>query len=113
MSFGRPDGGGWELATHALGRGFVRGGNVALGAGTAALTLAAGSFDGAEIRGTERVGFGTYGARMRTPRVPGSLSAFFLYEGGSDIADELDIEIFNDDSRRVMFTTWVAGKSTH
>lgn len=101
------------MDTHPLGRGVVRAENVALHGGTAALTLPAGCLDGAEIRGVERAGFGAYGARMRTSRAPGSLSAFFLYEGGSDIADELDVEIFNDDSRRVMFTTWVAGVTTN
>lgn len=105
--------GEWEPATHALGRGLVRAENVVLYEGAAALTLSVGSFDGAEIRSVDRVGYGVYAARMKTPRAPGTLSAFFLYEGGSDIADELDIEIFNDGSRRVLFTTWVAGETTH
>ncbi len=111
--FDPPVRGRWERGEHALGRGVLRPGNVAIGGGAASLTLPAGSFDGAEIRSTERFGHGVYEARMKTPRAPGTISAFFLYEGGSDIADELDVEIFNDGSRRVMFTTWVAGESTH
>ncbi|HEX8361461.1 MAG TPA: family 16 glycosylhydrolase [Longimicrobium sp.] len=102
-----------EADTHALGRGLVRTGNAVVEGGTASLTLPAHTFDGAEIRSVERFGYGVYEARMKTPRAPGTLSAFFLYEGGSDIADELDVELFNDGSRRVMFTTWVAGKTTH
>lgn len=111
--FGEVVPGRWEMNTHPLGRGSVRAANVAIGGGAAALTLPAGCFDGGEIRSAGPVGFGAYSARMRTPRAPGSLSAFFLYQGGSDIADELDVEIFNDDSRRVMFTTWVAGQTTN
>jgi beta-glucanase (GH16 family) len=111
--FDPPGIGRWEPGVHALGRGHVRAEHVAVGRGAASLTLPAGSFDGAEIRSRKRMGYGTYSARMKTPRAPGTLSALFLYEGGSDIADELDIEVFNDGSRRVMFTTWVAGKTTN
>ncbi|MBD0318725.1 MAG: hypothetical protein ICV87_00220, partial [Gemmatimonadetes bacterium] len=49
---------GWEMDTHPLGRGFVRAANVALGGGTAELTLPAGCFDGGEIRSALPVGFG-------------------------------------------------------
>jgi hypothetical protein len=103
----------WALDTHPLGRGWVRAENVALGGGAASLALSAGAPDGAEIRSTEKFGYGSYTARMRTPLAPGTLSAFFLYEGGSDVADEIDIEIYNDGSRRVLFTTWVAGRQTN
>lgn len=105
--------GRWSLDTHPLGRGWVRAENTAVGGGAAALTFPAGAMDGGEIRSTQKFGFGSYTARMRTPLVPGTLSAFFLYEGGSDIADELDVEIHNDGSRRVLFTTWVAGRMTN
>jgi beta-glucanase (GH16 family) len=103
----------WASYTHPLGRGSVRGDNVALGGGTAALSLSAGAYDGAEIQTTTRYGTGTYQARMRTPDAPGSISAFFLYQGVAGGNDELDIEIFNDGTRRIMFTTWVAGKETN
>jgi beta-glucanase (GH16 family) len=103
----------WTFGSHPLGRGSVLAGNAALGGGAATLHLAAGAFDGAELRSVEKHRFGAYTARMKTPRAPGTVSAFFLYEGGSDIADELDVELFNDGSRRIMFTTWVAGKETN
>lgn len=104
---------GWTTDTHPLGRGSVRAENVALGGGRAALSLAAGAFDGAELLTTTRYGTGAYEARMRTPHAPGSISAFFLYQGGAANADEIDIEIFNDGTRRIMFTTFVAGKQTN
>jgi beta-glucanase (GH16 family) len=111
--FDTPDAGRWVPGAHPLGRGAVQAGNVLLGGGAATLSLSVGAWDGAEIRTTEPFRYGTYTARMKTPRAPGTLSAFFLYQGGSDVADELDIEVFNDGSRRVMFTTWVAGKETN
>ena len=104
---------GWTPDTHPLGRGQVRAQNVALGGGRAALSLAPGAYDGAEILTTTRYGTGVYTARMRTPHAPGSLSAFFLYQGGATGADEIDIEIFNDGSRRIMFTTFVGGRQTN
>lgn len=103
----------WSAGTHPLGRGSVRGTNVALGGGRAALALSAGAYDGAEILTTTRYGTGAYEARMRTPRAPGSVAAFFLYQGVAGGNDEIDIEIFNDGTHRIMFTTWVAGRETN
>ncbi len=102
----------WAADTHPLGRGSVRAENVALGGGVASLSLSAGAYDGAEIRSAARYGPGAFRARMRTPHAPGSISAFFLYEGVPGGNDEIDIEIFNDGTRRVMLTTWVAGRET-
>lgn len=111
--FDGPAFGGWTADTHPLGRGLVRAENVAMGGGTAALSLSAGAYDGAEILTSARYGTGTYAARMRTPVAPGSVSAFFLYQGVAGGNDEIDIEIFNDGTRRIMFTTWVAGRETN
>ncbi len=104
---------GWSADTHPLGRGSVRSTNVSLGGGLASLALSAGAYDGAEIITAARYGTGAYEARMRTPRAPGSVSAFFLYEGVAGGNDEIDIEIFNDGTRRIMFTTWVGGRETN
>lgn len=103
----------WAAGRHPLGRGAVDPANVSVGGGRLSLALPAGRHDGAEIRSAGRVGHGSYSARMRTPRAPGSVSAFFLYEGVQGGNDEVDVEIFNDGSRRVMFTTWAAGRETH
>ena len=42
---------------------------------------------------------------MKVANAPSSLTAFFLYKA-PDYVSELDIEIFNDTTRRVMFTTY-------
>lgn len=110
---GALDGARWRLDTHPLGNGSVRADNVRTGGGGVSLVLSPGGRDGGELRSAERFVYGTYIARMRTPLAPGSISAFFLYQGGSDEADELDIEIPNDGGRAVMFTTWVGGIQTH
>jgi len=104
---------GWGADTHPLGRGSVRSTNVSLGGGLASLALSAGAYDGAEIITAARHGTGAYEARMRTPQAPGSVSAFFLYQGVAGGNDEIDIEIFNDGTRRIMFTTWVGGRETN
>ena len=56
----------------------------------------------------EAFGFGRFEARVRVPHAPSSITGFFLYEP-PDEAQEIDIEIFNDRTGRVMFTYYSAG----
>jgi beta-glucanase (GH16 family) len=107
------DPGLWLPGQHALGRGVLQAANVSATSGILALRLPAGTYDGAEIRSRDRRGPGIYEVRMRTPLAPGSLSAFFLYEFAPRLNDEIDIEILNDGTRRVLLTTWVRGKQTN
>lgn len=103
----------WTPQEHPLGRGafFVR--NVVHDPASGVLRLVhpANTLEGGEIASTARYGYGTFEARLRTPRAPGTISALFLYEGGVK-ADEIDIEIFNDGSRRIMFTAWIDVRET-
>ena len=103
----------WVPGDHPLGRGEFAPENVSHDGSTLGLTLPAGSYDGAEIRSASRVQFRNVEVRLRTPDAPGSISAFFLYELVQLRNDEIDIEILNDGSRRILFTTWVAGKQTN
>lgn len=104
--------GPWVAAEHRLGRGRLRPGLVRPTGAGFALGLRAGSCDGAEVRTRERVHHGTYSVRMRTPRAPGSLSAFFLYEDvpQAEGNDEIDLEILNDGSRRALLNSWIDGR---
>lgn len=102
----------WRAGDHALGRGRVRPGQVAAG-DPMRLRLAPAQCDGAEIRTDARHRAGRFSARIRTPFTPGSLSGFFLYEDVTGGNDEIDIEIYNDGSRRVLLSTWVAGEMTN
>lgn len=57
------------------------------------------------MRSTSLYRFGTYRTRMKIAYAPSSLTAFFLYKR-PDYAQEIDIEIFNDDTGRIMFSTY-------
>ncbi len=103
----------WVPGDHPLGRGWLDPENVNHVSSTLLLTLPAGSNDGAEIRSASRVRFRDIEVRLRTPEAPGSISAFFLYELVQRRNDEIDIEILNDGSKQILFTTWVAGKQTN
>jgi endo-1,3-1,4-beta-glycanase ExoK len=104
----------WSAEDHPLGKGAFYPRNVQPGDGVLRLLLPAGTYDGGEIKSLERFGHGAYEVRMKTPHAPGSISAFFLYQHvPGHRNDEIDIEIHNDGSRRIMFTVWVAGRETH
>jgi beta-glucanase (GH16 family) len=49
---------------------------------------------------------------MNLPGAPGSKTGFFLYKA-PDFESELDLEIYNDSTRRIMFTTYAGGRQTH
>ena len=102
-----------------LGHGSFQRANVSQEGGKLLLTLpgtpqgAPPVTDGAEIRSASRVQFRDIEVRLRTPQAPGSISAFFLYEFVQRRNDEIDIEILNDGSWEILFTTWVSGKQTN
>ena len=99
----------WIPRHHILGRGLLDQENVSHKGSKLLLTLPAGGYYGAEIRSASRVQFRNVEVRLRTPRAPGSISAFFLYELVQQYNGEIDIEVFNDGSRQIWFTTWVKG----
>ena len=103
----------WVPANHPLGRGWLDPENVSPRE-QHALTHA--SRELRRRRGPVRLARAISrcrGVRLRTPDAPGSISAFFLYEFVRRRNDEIDIEILNDGSREILFTTWVAGKQTN
>jgi beta-glucanase (GH16 family) len=110
---GGDDAPGWAAGAHRLGRGLLRPGNVRADGDATRLVLPAGGFDGAQVASAVRYGEGSFVARMRTARAPGSLSALFLYEDvPGDANDEVDVEVFNDGSGRVLLSTWRDGQLT-
>lgn len=100
----------WEAGDHALGRSYLHPRNVGASDGALRLKLPSGTTDGAEIVSHTRHGYGSYEARIKVPMAPSSITGFFLYYP-PDFASEIDIEVFNDDSRRVMFTYYSDGKT--
>ena len=74
--------------------------------------LPARTLEGGEILTNDLHGYGSYSARIRVPYAPGSITGFFLYKS-PDYESEIDVEIFNDSSRRITFTTCAGGRQTH
>ncbi|RJN32398.1 glycoside hydrolase family 16 protein [Nesterenkonia natronophila] len=99
----------WTKSSHRLGRSLLEPSNVDTTGDALRLRLPRGSTNGAEIRSTESHGYARFEARLRVPDAPSSITGFFLYEP-PDEAHEVDIEIFNDRSGKVMFTYYLAGK---
>ncbi len=102
----------WTLVERSAGRGRVMPANVAVADGRLSLKLPAGTLDGGEIRSNAAYRFGTYRARLKIADAPSSITAFYLY-GTPDYAREIDIELFNDSTRRIMFSTYSGGSQTN
>lgn len=102
----------WTAGEHQLGRSALTAGNVVVGNGALELVLPDGTTDGGEIRSTQTYASGVATARMRVADAPSSITGFFLY-AAPDYASEIDIEVFNDPSGRVMFSTYAGGRQTH
>ena len=56
--------------------------------------------------------YGSYRARIKVPDAPPSITGFFLYKE-PDFEKEIDVEILNDSSGRIMFTTYAGGRKTN
>ena len=102
----------WVKIDRPFGHGTLESANVGVANGLLGVELPAGTLNGGEMRSTALNRFGTYRVRMKVANAPTSLTAFFLYKR-PDFAQELDIEIFNDTSRRVWFSTYSGGAQTH
>lgn len=98
----------WDKGNHRLGRSYLDPSNVNVVKGELRLRLPANTTNGGELVSDELHGYGSYTARIKVPRAPSSITGFFLY-AAPDRASEVDIEIFNDRSRRVMFTSYKDG----
>ena len=104
---------GWEATDHRLGRGKVLPENVTMEGGKVRITLPANTVSGGELVSEKLHGPGsTYTARMKVPDAPTSITGFFLYEP-PDLESEIDIEVFNEPSGKILFTTYDGGKQTH
>ena len=106
------DTGRWVPITRPFGRGAVDAANVSVSGGALSVKLPAGRLDGGELRTASLYRFGTLRTRLKVANAPTSLTAFFLYKA-PDYQAEIDIEIFNDTSRRIMFTTYSGGAQTN
>lgn len=106
------DGIRWTKEDHDLGRSDLNPDNVDVVDGNARFKIPAHTLQGAELRSNELYHHGTYSTRMKLPHAPSSITGFFLYRA-PDQEREIDIEVFNDRSGRVLFTTYAGGRQTH
>lgn len=102
----------WNVSSKELGRGRLEPENVTVEDGSLRLKLPAGTLDGGEIESRELYQYGTYRARIRVANAPSSITGFFLYRE-PDLQNELDVEIFNDSSGRILFTSYSGGRETN
>lgn len=102
----------YETPDKRLGRGRLRAENVAVEGGELRIALPAGTLEGGEIGSVNSYDYGSYAASIKAARAPSSITGFFLY-APPDFHTEIDVEIFNDSSRRVLFTTYADGEQTN
>lgn len=102
----------WNVSSKDLGRGSLAPENVRVDNSRLELKVPADTFDGGEMESKSLYQYGSYRARMKVADAPSSITGFFLYRE-PDLENELDIEIFNDSSGRIMFTTYAGGEETN
>ncbi len=102
----------WSVSSKELGHGRLEPENVSVESGQLRLKIPAYTFNGGEIESRRLYQYGSYRARIKVADAPSSLTGFFLYKE-PDLENELDIEIFNDPSGRIMFTTYSGGEETN
>lgn len=102
----------WLKSSHTLGRTALLPENVFVKDDLLHIKLPSETLSGGEIESVNYYGYGTYTARLKLPYAPSSITGFFLYRS-PDLHHEIDIEIYNDSSRRIMFTTYAGGRQTH
>lgn len=110
--FSSLDGARWETPEKDLGRGTLDPANAGVADGKLRLRLPAGTRDGGEIESSGYYARGSFRARIKAADAPSSITGFFLY-APPDYESEVDVEIYNDSTRRVMFTTYAGGGRTH
>ena len=102
----------WVVIGRTAGKGTLEPANVAVADGRLGVKLPAGTLDGGEVRSRGLYRWGSYRVRLKVANAPSSLTAFFLYRP-PDYQREIDIELWNDTSRRVMFSTYADGAQTN
>lgn len=110
--FASLEAGRWQPTEKTLGRGRLEAENVAVDNEKLRIRLPAGTLEGGEVESTEAYSYGSYAASIKAARAPSSITGFFLY-APPDFHTEIDVEIFNDPSGRVLFTTYANGEQTN
>lgn len=109
-----PSTAGWSAASHRVGRTTFDPANVRTSSDRSGLEIMmqTAARKGGEIRTDERLSYGSYEIRMQVPDHPGTLTGFFFYDA-PDFFHEIDIEVMNNPSGEVWFTTYEGGRQRH
>uniref|UniRef100_UPI001BD3CE4B glycoside hydrolase family 16 protein n=2 Tax=Methanomethylovorans sp. TaxID=2758717 RepID=UPI001BD3CE4B len=99
----------WSKSSFKMERSFFDPTNVDVKDGNLRIKLPANTLNGGEIESKSLYKYGTYRARMKLPNAPSSITGFFLYMD-PDFYSEIDIEVYNDKSGKIEFTTYSEGK---
>lgn len=102
----------WVKEKYRIGRSDLRPENVEVQDGKLRITIPAGTTEGGSIRTKEQYLYGSYRASIRVAHAPSSITGFFLYKK-PDLYHEIDIEIYNDNSREIMFVTYAENQKTN
>jgi len=102
----------WSKGDHMLGRSYLDPTNVGVGGGNLQIQLPARTLEGGEVYTSSPLGYGSYSANIKAPYAPGSITGFFLYKA-PDYESEIDVEIYNDSTRRIILSTYAGGRQTH
>ena len=100
--------------TFATNKGYEKSENISLNGGILAMKSFANSYDGAGIQSINTYSYGSFSANIECPQASGTLCTFFLYQPDSEKkSDEIDIEIYNDGSRKVDLVTYMLGQKNN
>lgn len=102
----------WTAGDHRLGCTYLDPTNVDVDGGKLSIAIPARTIEGGEILTNNLYGYGSYSASVKLPYALGSVTGVFLYKS-PDYESEIDIELFDDSSQRIMFTTYAGGRQTH
>jgi len=102
----------WVKADYTFGanKGELNKNNVSQNHNTLLLMSPANTYDGAGIESVGRYSFGLFSSRIQCPKLLGAICTFFLYEDTPDKkANEIDMEIYTDGSRKIDLVVHVKG----
>ncbi|MEU8232245.1 glycoside hydrolase family 16 protein [Actinoplanes sp. NPDC048967] len=107
------DTGRWTAGKeHTLGRSVMKPGNVDVEDGMLRLKMSPGVLDGAEVKTVAAAPAGVLEARLKLADAPTSVTGLFFY-AAPDLAQEIDIELYNQPAGRIRFTSYSGGALTH
>lgn len=99
----------WGLSDKKLNDTTFTPNNIMVHNGVLNIKLSKGVLFGGEIYSVDKQGYGIYEIRMKVPNVPSSITGFFMYYP-PDFHSEIDMEVFNDSSGKLLLTTYADGK---